>query len=142
MCRRTLQTPPPPNKQLPQWQTGLLRGAVALRTRLLHKPYGDQGVFVRRTALERVGGLREWPLMEDVALVDDLKAARAGAPAVVRSALETSGRRWQRLGFWTNTLLNQSVMLMYALGVDAETLAEVYGAAGSGGGEESGIGGG
>ena len=45
-------------------------GSMAnLRSRLLRLPYGDQALFMRRTAYFRVGGFRGLPLMEDVDLV-------------------------------------------------------------------------
>src|SRR5207247_6743626 len=34
------------------------------RSRLLGWFFGDQGIFARRSAFERIGGFREWPLFE------------------------------------------------------------------------------
>ncbi len=36
----------------------MLRCGVALRTRLLHAPYGDQALFVDRASFERVSPTR------------------------------------------------------------------------------------
>jgi hypothetical protein len=38
--------------QVPAWQSWLLQAAVELRTTLLHQPYGDQALFVRRSTLQ------------------------------------------------------------------------------------------
>ena len=40
-----------------------------LRSLLLKIPYGDQGLFMRRSDYFRVGGFKDLPLMEDVDLV-------------------------------------------------------------------------
>ncbi len=48
-----------------------------LRSRLSGLPYGDQALFVRREAFERVGGFPDQPLMEDLELL--AASAPAGA---------------------------------------------------------------
>jgi hypothetical protein len=40
--------------QVPTWQSWLVETAVAIRTQLGRLPYGDQGIFVKRTALEKL----------------------------------------------------------------------------------------
>lgn len=40
--------------QVPQWQAALVGAAVALRTWLLRRPYGDQALFVHRRTLEEL----------------------------------------------------------------------------------------
>ncbi|KAL6761000.1 nucleotide-diphospho-sugar transferase [Haematococcus lacustris] len=108
------------------WQGWLLRTGVGLRTRLLHQPYGDQALFVSRAWLDKMGGFREWPLLEDLDLVTRLQAAGAGRPAIVELPLQTSGRRWSKLGFWRTALLNQAVLVGWRCGVDVGTLAKWY----------------
>lgn len=44
-----------------------VEAGVALRCRLLRRPYGDQALFTRRAAYEMIGGFAPIPLMEDVA---------------------------------------------------------------------------
>lgn len=113
----------------------LLRAGVELRTRLLHRPYGDQGIFVEAATFRSVGGYRsELHLLEDVDLVARLRR-RAGPPALLPAALSTSGRRWLALGLLRTTLVNQAVLLGSALGVDARTLADWYEATGRTGGK-------
>lgn len=102
----------------------LLNLGVGLRTRLLHQPYGDQGIFVRRDCLEREGGFQSWPLLEDVDLVNRLN--RISKPAIVEAAIQTSGRRWKGLGFWRTCLVNQMVLLRWRMGVHPEELARWY----------------
>lgn len=70
-CQRVHYCHPVP-EQLPQWQVGLLQAGVALRTRLLRLPFGDQALFVRREVLQQLHGFHEHELLEDVDLVKRL----------------------------------------------------------------------
>ena len=49
-----------------------VRQGVFLRTRFFHRPYGDQGLFMTKSAFTRSGGYPDWPLLEDLALVKQL----------------------------------------------------------------------
>lgn len=103
----------------------LVQQGVRLRTVLCHRPYGDQGIFVTKSEYIRSGGYPDWPLLEDLALVKQLKR-QCGAPGIVKTPLETSGRRWHALGLVQTTLINQAILLGYAMGTDVHTLAEWY----------------
>jgi len=92
---------------------------------LCHRPYGDQGIFVTKSAYTRSGGYPDWPLLEDLALVKQLKR-QCGVPAIVREPIETSGRRWKALGLVQTTLINQAILLAYAMGTDVHVLAKWY----------------
>jgi rSAM/selenodomain-associated transferase 2 len=56
----------------PGWKWFIERGQ-ALREVLFGLPYGDQGLLVRREAYEAAGGYPDLPVMEDVALVRQLR---------------------------------------------------------------------
>ncbi len=60
--------------------------------------FGDQGQFVRRAALERLGGLPDLRLMEDVEL--SLRLKRLGRPLYLGRGMVVSGRRWKRGTVW------------------------------------------
>lgn len=104
----------------------LVESVVALRCHVFRLPYGDQGIFARRSAYERSGGFRPLPLMEDVDFVRRL--ARFGRLAFPRVEAVTSARRWQRHGVLGTTIRNWGVMALYALGGSPEWLARLYGA--------------
>jgi hypothetical protein len=55
--------------------------------------FGDQAQFVRRDALERIGGFPGLMLMEDVEL--SLRLKRIGRPVYLPGGVVVSGRRWQ-----------------------------------------------
>jgi hypothetical protein len=64
------------------------------------------------------------PIMEDVELIKRLR--RCGRVAVVPIPATTSARRWQTLGFWMTTWINQKTLLAYVLGISPQRLARWY----------------
>ncbi|MBI3812364.1 MAG: TIGR04283 family arsenosugar biosynthesis glycosyltransferase [Nitrospirae bacterium] len=95
-----------------------------LRTRVTGVPYGDQGIFVRRSVFERLGGYPEWPLLEDLEFGRRLKAA--GKVVFLSQSVTVSSRRWDREGVGYATLRNQIFVLLYFLGVSPMRLARWY----------------
>jgi len=95
-----------------------------LRSRWTGIATGDQAIFVKRDAFERIGGFPAVPLMEDIALSTSLK--RLSAPACVRAKVTTSGRRWEKNGIVRTILLMWRLRLAYFLGTDPSRLAEQY----------------
>lgn len=85
---------------------------------------GDQAIFMRREAFERVGGFPEIPLMEDVAVSKLLRAL--SPPLCLRERVLTSGRRWERGGTLRTIVLMWRLRLAYALGADPHRLARRY----------------
>ncbi|MEZ5584856.1 MAG: TIGR04283 family arsenosugar biosynthesis glycosyltransferase [Candidatus Competibacteraceae bacterium] len=85
---------------------------------------GDQGIFVRRSAFEKVGGYPVIPLMEDIALSRTLK--RISRPACISQRLMTSSRRWEQNGIFRTIALMWRLRLVYYLGADPARLARLY----------------
>ncbi|MCC6234053.1 MAG: TIGR04283 family arsenosugar biosynthesis glycosyltransferase, partial [Verrucomicrobiales bacterium] len=85
---------------------------------------GDQALFARRTALERVGGMPEQPLMEEVELCRRLR--RVGRLALAGAAVTTSTRRFRKHGIWRTYWLMWRVARGYRAGVDPKELASRY----------------
>jgi rSAM/selenodomain-associated transferase 2 len=96
-----------------------------LRSRIEGIVTGDMGMFMRRTAFERVGGFADQPLMEDIALSKALK--RLSWPAAIPAKAVTSGRRWDDNGALRTILLMWRLRAAYALGADPAGLARAYG---------------
>lgn len=103
----------------------LVEGAMNLRSRLTGIATGDQGIFVTHAAFERAGCFPEIPLMEDIALSKALR--RLGRPACLKTRIQTSSRRWEERGALRTILLMWRLRLAYALGVDPQRLARLYG---------------
>ncbi len=106
------------------WRARIVERGVAWRVRWMGLPYGDQGIFVRRSAFERIGGYRPLPLMEDVDLVRRLR--RRGRMAFSRVPILASARRWEHDGWMRRTGLNLLLLLAYAAGVPPARLAHAY----------------
>jgi rSAM/selenodomain-associated transferase 2 len=97
---------------------------VKLRSHLLALPYGDQAIFITKQAFSEIGGFPNLPIMEDFELIQRLK--RQGKIAIAPGAVITSGRRWQKLGVWRTTSINQLIIAGYYLGVSPQKLSYFY----------------
>ena len=97
---------------------------VKMRSRLFSLPYGDQAIFITKQVFKDVGGFADLPIMEDFELIQRLK--RQGKIAIAPVAVVTSGRRWQKLGVWKTTLINQLVIAGYYLGISPVKLSNFY----------------
>ena len=85
------------------------------RSKRLHMPYGDQGIFLRAAVFHAAGGFPDIPIMEDFELIRRLRAC--GRIVIAPVAALTSARRWQTVGILLTTLLNQAAILAYCLGI-------------------------
>ncbi len=85
---------------------------------------GDQGIFVRRDSYLAVGGFPPIALMEDIALSRRLKTK--GAPAIVRQALQVSGRRWDQQGPLRTIVQMWCLRLRFWAGADPQALHRSY----------------
>ena len=97
---------------------------VNLRSRFLQMPFGDQAFFMRRSIFEQVGGFREIAIMEDFDLIRALR--KRGQIGIAEGAVLTSGRRWERLGPWMTTFMNQVAILAYLVGISPVNIAKFY----------------
>jgi len=102
----------------------LIEWGVRLRVALLGLPYGDQALFARREVLERIGGVPQVPIMEDLDLVRRLR--REGRLARLPLAVATSARRYRARGVLRTFLRNALAALGWGLGLDRERLAAWY----------------
>jgi rSAM/selenodomain-associated transferase 2 len=102
----------------------LVAWLMNLRSRRSGIATGDQAIFVRRSAFQRVGGFPDQPLMDDIELSRRLR--RWSPPACLRMRVTTSGRRWEQRGVWRTIALLWRLRWMYARGASAERLAALY----------------
>jgi rSAM/selenodomain-associated transferase 2 len=94
------------------------------RAGALGMPYGDQGLFVTRDAFDAVSGFPDVPFLEDVGMARKLK--KIGRLARLDVPVQTSARHWQERGVLGTALLDWTMVVLYALGVDPRTLAPHY----------------
>jgi len=98
--------------------------ATNIRASHFKRPYGDQGLFLRRRDFFALGGFPAVPILEDVLLVRE--ARRRGRISCTHTPLATSGRRWMQYGMIRTTWLNQRILLAAWLGADLAHLQQVY----------------
>lgn len=106
------------------WQYRMVSGGANLRSRYLNLPYGDQGLFLRRSTYFRAGGFPDMAIMEDYVFIKTL--GKLGRIITLPEKVTTSGRRWQNLGLVHTTCINQLIVICYLLGVKDTTLARWY----------------
>ncbi|PYO81729.1 MAG: glycosyltransferase, partial [Gemmatimonadetes bacterium] len=94
----------------------------ALRQRLYHLPYGDQGLLIRRELFHATGGYADIEIMEDVEMIRRMKRRRVEIRAL-SGALVTSGRRYRERGVLRTWLTNVMLIALYLLGVPPRRLA-------------------
>lgn len=104
----------------------IVEAGVAIRSRWLGLPYGDQGLLISRQLYDEVGGYRAIPIMEDVDLVR--RIGRKRLVAFDARAL-TSAVRFRRDGYVRRVLRNQACIAMFLAGRDPARIAGFYSAA-------------
>jgi uncharacterized protein len=102
----------------------LVEAMVGLRVALLRMPYGDQAIFMPKSAFERVGGFPDAVIAEDLFLVR--KLLKTGRLALAPGHALTSGRRWRALGLLRTTLINYVIAAGCLMGVPPSRLAPLY----------------
>jgi hypothetical protein len=104
-----------------------LRGSrvkCAVRLLLGRRIAGDQALFVRRTALDRVGGMPAIPLMEEFELCRRLR--RIGRLTLADATVQTSPRRFRQLGILRTYWRMWWITTLYRLGRSPQELAHFY----------------
>jgi uncharacterized protein len=94
------------------------------RSRYLQKPYGDQGIFIRRDLFDMLDGFPNLPIMEEYEFIK--RAGRFGKILTAPAPVITSSRRWKQLGLFKATLINQLIIIGYIMGIDPDRLARWY----------------
>lgn len=114
--RFALDSADPRARRLERW--------VAWRCRALGLPYGDQGLLIARSLLERCGGVGSLPLMEDVDLVRRIGRSRLVA---LDAAAFTSAVRWERDGWVRRSARNLMCLCFWYAGLPPSLIVRLYG---------------
>jgi rSAM/selenodomain-associated transferase 2/rSAM/selenodomain-associated transferase 1 len=97
---------------------------INIRSGCFKLPYGDQGIFMRKSVFNLVGGFPELAIAEDLFLVR--KLSRRGRIQIAPAQAITSARRWRRFGILRTTLINQVIVAGCYLGISPRVLASLY----------------
>lgn len=106
------------------WLMAGSRWRCAPRLFLFGRVLGDQGLFVRRTMLERIGGVPDMPLMEEFRLCELFR--REGRLALAGATALTSARRFRKHGVLRTYLRMWIITTLYLLGISPEKLRRIY----------------
>lgn len=99
--------------------------AANLRARATSLVYGDQGMFLRRSVFEHIGGFADIPLMEDIEISGRLK--KQGKIVFLKPPVRVSPRRWLKEGTMYTTLRDWSIAFSYSfLRISPERLITYY----------------
>ncbi len=101
-----------------------LARASTVRARRLHHVFGDQAMFVRREAFERLGGFAPLPLMEDLEF--SRRAHRAGRMVVLTATSTAASRRFTAHGTFRMIVFMQYLKMLFLVGVSAERIRLRY----------------
>ncbi len=108
----------------PNW---LVRGSKFKcwwRLLVARRVMADQGVFLRRETLARIGGVPDVPLMEEFELCQRLRPL--GRIALADATVVTSARKFRKLGVLRTYALMWRVTVGYYRGVPLEELRRLY----------------
>lgn len=94
------------------------------RSRRWQMPYGDQALFLSAEEFRSMSGFPDVPLMEDVEFVRRLR--KQGRIDIASVPVITSARRWEEIGVWKTTLINQLCLWSYLLGVKPSRMERWY----------------
>lgn len=89
----------------------LIEMGINFRSKVFKLPYGDQGIFAKRTIFEKLGGFREIPVCEDLDFVCRLK--KCGRIAILNGRISSSVRTWKNYGILRTSLRNQLLLASY-----------------------------
>ena len=88
-------------------------------------PFGDQVYFMQRDIFFQIGGFQAIPIMEDVALMLELRKRKIRLH-ILKEKVITSDRRWNKEGMVRATFRNWILYASYRMGVPVEKLARRY----------------
>ncbi len=95
-----------------------------IRAKYLKLPYGDQGLFIKKSRFDQRGGFPQTPVAEDFFFVRHI--LKHGNLKIVSADIITSARRWHSVGIMGTFLINQIIVLGCCLGIPASKLAPLY----------------
>lgn len=108
----------------PSWLVRGSRFKCWWRLLVARRVMADQGIFLRRETLARIGGVPDVPLMEEFELCKRLRPL--GSIALAEATVVTSARKFRKLGVLRTYALMWRVMLGYYRGVPLDELRRRY----------------
>ena len=89
-----------------------LERGINFRSKVFKLPYGDQGIFVKRSLFEKLGGFRKMPICEDLDFICRLRR-KYGEIAILNGRISSSVRTWKNRGVFRTSFRNQLLLYSY-----------------------------
>ncbi len=102
----------------------LLEIAVSIRSQVLGKPYGDQGLLISKRLYKEIGGYKPIHLMEDLDLI--LRLSTKTKIKSLSTPIFTSGRRWLNTSILLQSLKNANLRIRWKRGESSKKLSDDY----------------
>ena len=96
---------------------------VKLRCFAWALPYGDQGLLISRELYDEIGGYPDWPLFEDVNIIEKIGRKRLKS---LPATITTSAEKYERDGFVRRGWRNLKLLRRYKKGEAAHELLKNY----------------
>lgn len=107
----------------PRLAARIVEWGVNLRCLCRALPYGDQGLLISKEHYEEVGGYPDWPLFEDVKIIQSIGRKRLRS---LRAPLLTSAEKYQSQGYFKRVWQNRRLLRRYLRGAKPQDLARDY----------------
>ncbi len=102
----------------------LMEIAVAIRSNLFKRPYGDQGLLISRSLYKKIGGYKPLYLMEDLDIIiritKEVELRRIGLPLFI------NGRGWKNISVVAKALKNARLRKSWYEGKNSKDLSKEY----------------
>ncbi len=106
------------------WMFRLIALFSTFRSRYLGITYGDQGIYVRRSVFDRMGGFPALEIFEDSEFCS--AASRLGRFVMLDAPVCSSTRRWRRWGVFGTVVRMWALRLLYICSVSDDRLSRRY----------------
>jgi len=97
---------------------------VSIRSNLLKRPYGDQGLLITKELYELIGGYKDLKIMEDLEII--LRLSKAKKIRSISIDLISDGRKWNKRNVIHNGIKNAILRYRWRRGEDTNILANDY----------------
>ncbi len=87
--------------------------------------YGDNGIFVKKSVFEELGGFKEIPIMEDYDFSKRINH-RFKVVKIKEPVITVSARRHTKAGFWKTRFQWVFIRILFKWGISPELLAKWY----------------
>ena len=101
-----------------------MEALVNLRSSLLKRPYGDQGLLIKKSLFNEIGGFKSIHIMEDLDFI--IRLSEKHQIAAIGCPIYTNSRKWKGKSMLTQALKNLILKLLWRYGESPKNLSKEY----------------